>query len=76
MTQGTPVRTAEAQAAEAFKKRTEELVGDGTTLDAATFAAFGVDQRMRLFRINPERYRELQAELDKATDLRVLGGGR
>lgn len=76
MTQGTPIRSTQAQAAEDRKARTAELVGDGSSLDAATFAGLGLAERMHIFKANPDRYRELQTELDKATDLSRLGGGR
>lgn len=70
------VMSTQAAAAEQHAARTAERVGDGSTLDAATFATFGVAERQHLYATNPTRYAELQAELDKATDLRHLGGAR
>lgn len=70
------VMTAEARSAEARTQRTAELIGDGANLDAATFAGLGLGERMHLFKTNPDRYRELQTELARATDLARLGGGR
>lgn len=76
MTQGTPVRSQLAQAAEGFKARTAERIADPDNLDATTFARFGVAERSALFKSNPTRYAELQAELDKAADVARMGGGR
>lgn len=70
------VMSTEAQAAEQHAARTADRIGDPDKLDPATFASFGVAERMHLFKTNPDRYRELQGELDKATDLTNLGGGR
>lgn len=68
-----------ARGRETHAQRTAELVGDGTSLDADTFASFGLAERTHLFKTNPDRYRELQAEVDRRTDLGNLarnGGGR
>lgn len=70
------VLSAEAATLEAMARRTADVVGDGSTLDAATFAGLGVAERVHLFATNPQRYRELQAELDRATDLARMAGGR
>lgn len=70
------VMSSQALAAEQFDKRTADLVGDGSDLDAATFAGLGLSGRSHLFKTNPDRYRELQTELDKANDLARLRGGR
>lgn len=69
------VMSANAQTAEAHAARTAELIAD-PNLDAATFATFGVAERSALFKADPEKYRTLQTELDRATDLARLGGGR
>lgn len=68
--------STEALAAEQHAARTAERIGDPDKLDPATFASFGVAERMALFRADPEAYRRLQTEVDKATDLSRLGGGR
>jgi hypothetical protein len=70
------VMTAEATTAEAQSRRTEQLIGDGAGIDAETFAGLGLAERQRLFTVNATKYRELQAELDRATDLARRAGGR
>lgn len=70
------VMSATAQTAEQHAARTAELVGDGSKITAEQFATFGLAERNHLFGVDPERYRALQSEFDRATGLAKLGGGR
>ena len=70
------VMSSKAAAAEQHAARTAERVGDGSQLDAATFATLGLAERQHLYVTNPARYAELQTELDKAADLGRMGGAR
>jgi hypothetical protein len=73
----TAIKSTKAQAADVHAERTAELVGDGSQLTADTFATLGLAERAHLFNTNPDRYRELQAEVDRAVamDLAARNGG-
>lgn len=60
------VMTASAASAEQQAARTAELVGDGTAVTLEDFTGMGAGERQQLYNVNPDRYRALVAEQDKA----------
>lgn len=62
------VMSAGARAAEQQAARTAELVGDGTAVTLEDFTGMGAGERQQLYNVNPDRYRALVAEQDKAAD--------
>jgi hypothetical protein len=70
------VMTNEARAREDAAARTAALVGDGSSLTADEFNLLGLAERSHLFTVAPDRYRELQGELDRRLSMTRRDGAR